>query len=366
MALALKYRPQDFSAVVGQPLVVKTLEAMAANLKHHCFLFNGGRGLGKTTASRIFAKALVCQHPTRKPCNECAACRAINNGTAIDILEVDAASNRTLDSVKRIAQVANSKPRLFKYRIIILDEVHMLTNEAFNAMLKLLEEPPAHAVFIMATTEDTLPATIVSRSLVLNFEPLSVDSLVSLLRGICSKEGLYYDEEALRILAISAKGGARDAIQALERVASIDSRISVAATTSVTKRLTPSVCLEYVTQMLNGGIDPKKVTESMSGGISPNNFTDSLIDFLTSLPQKLTDEERMLLAFLVDVSARMATKSLHHLFIPTLMSFTPKRFAGGGTEKAIAVASEAGEKPKPKFFVPEADGDGPNLGDFLK
>ena len=218
-ALYRKWRPQTFSDVCGQEHITSILEYETENNKFsHAYLFCGSRGTGKTTCAKILAKAVNCESPVNgNPCNKCAACRSIDMGTATDVLEMDAASNNGVDNIRDIRDEVVYSPTALKYRVYIVDEVHMLSLSAFNALLKTLEEPPEHAVFILATTElHKLPTTIVSRCQRYDFRRIATETLVDRLAYISDNEGIEYTKEALRIIARMAQGGMRDAISLLE------------------------------------------------------------------------------------------------------------------------------------------------------
>lgn len=229
-ALYRKWRPQTFVDVYGQEHITSILEYETENNKFsHAYLFCGSRGTGKTTCAKILAKAVNCESPVNgSPCNECPSCRSIDAGIATDVLEMDAASNNGVDNVRDIRDEVVYSPSALKYRVYIVDEVHMLTGSAFNALLKTLEEPPAHAIFILATTElHKLPSTIVSRCQRYDFRRINTDTLIDRLEYISQKEGFEYTCEALRIIAKMAQGGMRDAISLLELCASSHEKITV-------------------------------------------------------------------------------------------------------------------------------------------
>ena len=218
-ALYRKWRPQTFGDVCGQEHITSILEYETENNKFsHAYLFCGSRGTGKTTCAKILAKAVNCESPVNgSPCNCCPSCMAIDAGTATDVLEMDAASNNGVDNIRDIRDEVVYSPSVLKYRVYIVDEVHMLSGSAFNALLKTLEEPPAHAIFILATTElHKLPSTIVSRCQRYDFRRISTDTLVDRLSYIADNEGIEYSRDALRIIAKMAQGGMRDAISLLE------------------------------------------------------------------------------------------------------------------------------------------------------
>jgi len=218
-ALYRKWRPVDFDTVCGQEHVTDVLKYQIANGKaSHAYLFCGSRGTGKTTCAKIMAKAVNCLDPKDgNPCNECVACRSINEGLATDVIEMDAASNNGVDNVRDIKEEVVFAPAALKYRVYIIDEVHMLSPSAFNALLKTLEEPPAHVVFILATTElQKLPSTIISRCQRYDFRRLSVKHLVSRMQTIADAEGIALEESGAVLIARMAQGGMRDAISLLE------------------------------------------------------------------------------------------------------------------------------------------------------
>ena len=228
-ALYRKWRPQTFDDVYGQEHITSILKYETANNKFsHAYLFCGSRGTGKTTCAKILAKAVNCLSPVNgSPCNKCASCLSIDAGTATDVLEMDAASNNGVDNIRDIRDEVVYAPSALKYRVYIVDEVHMLSGSAFNALLKTLEEPPAHAVFVLATTElHKLPSTIVSRCQRHDFRRIATDTLVQRLSYIADKEGIEYEPAALRIIAKMAQGGMRDAISLLELCAGNRERIT--------------------------------------------------------------------------------------------------------------------------------------------
>ncbi len=221
--LARKYRPQTFDEVVGQEHVVRTLKnAIRQGRLAHALLFSGIRGVGKTTIARILAKAINCeQGPTEEPCNRCAACREITEGRAVDVQEIDAASNRGIDEIRELRENVKFRPARLRSKVYIIDEAHMLTREAFNALLKTLEEPPSHVHFILATTEPhKIPVTILSRCQRYDFRRLPLGPLVKHLRDLCQKEGAEISSEALEIIAREAEGSVRDALSLLDQVIS--------------------------------------------------------------------------------------------------------------------------------------------------
>ena len=220
---ARKYRPTTFCSVVGQKALVQTLKAAVVTRKlAHAYLFCGTRGVGKTTCARIFAKTINCEHPTPDgaACNECESCRAFNEQRSYNIIELDAASNNSVDEIRSLIDKVRVPPQLGRYKVFIIDEVHMLSTAAFNAFLKTLEEPPHHAIFILATTEKhKLLPTILSRCQIYDFQRITIEDIVEHLRYVASQEGFTVDDDALNVIARKADGGMRDALSIFDQVA---------------------------------------------------------------------------------------------------------------------------------------------------
>ena len=221
---ARKYRPLSFDAVVGQQALTTTLKnAVKSGKLAHAYLFCGPRGVGKTTCARIFAKAINCEHPTAdgEACNECESCKAFSEGRSYNIFELDAASNNSVENIKALMDQTRIPPQVGRYKVFIIDEVHMLSTAAFNAFLKTLEEPPAHVIFILATTEKhkILP-TILSRCQIYDFERMTVPNIIDHLKRVAEKENIQYEEEALSVIAEKADGGMRDALSIFDQAAS--------------------------------------------------------------------------------------------------------------------------------------------------
>ena len=219
-ALYRKFRPLTFQEMVGQSHITETLKKqIIAGRVGHAYLFNGGRGTGKTSAAKILARAVNCLNPKDgEPCNECEICKSIIAGSLTDVVEMDAASNNSVEDIRSIREEVNFLPTRAKYRVYIIDEVHMLSTGAFNALLKTLEEPPEHVKFILATTEpQKLPATILSRCQRFDFKRISNDDIIKRLKIICKESNIEVTEDALKIIAILSEGAMRDAISILER-----------------------------------------------------------------------------------------------------------------------------------------------------
>lgn len=228
VALYRKWRPKSFADLVGQEHISKTLaNAILSEKIGHAYLFSGPRGTGKTSTAKIFAKALNCeQGPTPEPCNICPVCKKINEGSSMDVFEIDAASNRGIDEIRDLRETVKFAPVDGRYKVYIIDEVHMLTAEAFNALLKTLEEPPAHVVFILATTEaHKVPATIQSRCQRYDFKRITVEHIQNRLSVVAAATGLQADDEALKIIAIHADGGLRDALSILDQCAALADKV---------------------------------------------------------------------------------------------------------------------------------------------
>ena len=221
-ALYRKFRPLNFSEMVGQEHITRTLRNQVIEQRvGHAYLFNGGRGTGKTSAAKILARAVNCLNPKDgEPCNECEICKAILSGSLTDVVEMDAASNNSVEDIRAIRDEVNFLPTRAKYRVYIIDEVHMLSTGAFNALLKTLEEPPEHVKFILATTEpQKLPATILSRCQRFDFKRISTQDIIKRLEIICKESNIQISKEALELIAILSEGAMRDAISILERCA---------------------------------------------------------------------------------------------------------------------------------------------------
>lgn len=236
VALYRQWRPQDFDALVGQKAVKTTLKnALASGKIAHAYLFSGPRGTGKTSMARILAKALNCeQGPTAEPCGQCSNCQRIVQGTSLDVIEIDAASNTSVDNIRDLREQVAFTPAESRYKVYIIDEVHMLSTGAFNALLKTLEEPPAHAVFILATTDpQKVPATIQSRCQRFEFRRVTVDEIAEHLAMVAAGSGIEADSDALRLIAIQAEGGMRDALSLLDQCGVMAKRVTVATVREV-------------------------------------------------------------------------------------------------------------------------------------
>ena len=249
-ALYRKWRPQKFEDMVGQTAVTKTLKnAIIHHKTSHAYLFTGPRGTGKTSAAKIFAKAINCLNPKDgEPCNDCLLCKGITEGTIGDVIEIDAASNNGVEEIRDIRDKARYAPTQATYKVYIIDEVHMLSTGAFNALLKTLEEPPKNVIFILATTEPhKIPATIISRTQRFDFRRITNDEIIQRLRYILEQEEIAYEEEALSVIARCANGGMRDALSLLDQVISFsDDKVSFEQAIQVSGSLTDDLIIEFV------------------------------------------------------------------------------------------------------------------------
>jgi len=297
--LARRYRPQTFQEVLGQEAIVTTLlNAILHNRLAHAYLFCGSRGTGKTTLARVFAKALNCQNPTpeREPCNHCSTCKEIAAGSSMDVLEIDGASHRGIDDIRQINDTVGYASSSGKYKIYIIDEVHMLTKEAFNALLKTLEEPPAKVVFFFATTEPhKVPPTILSRCQRFNLNRIPTETIIQKLAMIANQQNVQIEEEALRLIATRAEGGLRDAESLFDQILAFhEGKISTESVASVLGIMPRDIffTLDKAGKQGNLSIAFDIVNQVFTQGKDLLHFVESLTDhFRTLLLIKLSGKQ---------------------------------------------------------------------------
>jgi DNA polymerase-3 subunit gamma/tau len=288
-ALYNKWRPQKWDEVVGQQHIIQTLRnAVAAGRVAHAYLFAGPRGTGKTTAARLLAKAVNCLDPDQaaRPCNTCAHCMAVNEGRFLDLIEIDAASNTSVEDVRDLRDKINFTPNQGQYKVYIIDEVHMLSTAAFNALLKTLEEPPGHAIFILATTEiHKIPATVLSRCQRHEFRRVPVDDIVRQLKKIAESEALSAEPEALTLIARQSAGGMRDAISLLDQMASTGKEITLDLTQSVLGTATSQTVVGLVSavQEHDPAAGMEAIHSALDAGSDPRLLARQVVDYLRAL-----------------------------------------------------------------------------------
>ncbi|MFP4017287.1 MAG: DNA polymerase III subunit gamma/tau [Halanaerobiales bacterium] len=286
LSLYRKYRPQNFDDLVGQKHVIRTLKnALENNRIAHAYLFAGPRGTGKTSTAKIYAQALNCVNgPTAEPCGECEACRKIQTGQSIDVIEIDAASNRGIDEIRDLREKVKFYPSEGKYKVYIIDEVHMLTKGAFNALLKTLEEPPENVVFILATTEPhKVIETIHSRCQRFDFTLHSNVDIIERLEYICNEENVKYDQHSLNMIAISSRGGLRDAISLLDQAISFtNGQLKSSEIQEMLGKVKISFLKDFINEVINKNSPEvlEMVNEVINKGKGISIFVSDLIDFL--------------------------------------------------------------------------------------
>jgi DNA polymerase III subunit gamma/tau len=302
--LARKYRPQKFSEVIGQEHVTRTLKnAIEQGRTAHGYIFSGHRGIGKTTVARILAMALNCRSsdkPVVEPCGVCESCTEIRAGNSVDVIEIDAATNRGIDEIRELREAARYRPARDRFKIYILDEAHQITDAAFNALLKTLEEPPGHVVFMLATTQpEDIPQTIRSRCQHFSFRAVRFEEILAQLKDLLSRENIDADEDALALLAEAGDGSMRDALSILDQaIASCDGRLTAEAVRQLVGAA-PSGILEQVMQAVARGSSEevlRHVDRLISEGQNPAHFARQMVRFLrNSVVAKIAGGESSLL-----------------------------------------------------------------------
>ncbi len=285
VALYRRYRPKNFSEIIGQKAIVQTLgNALLTNHVSHAYLFCGQRGTGKTTIARLFAKSINCENRQKnefEPCNKCESCIEINEGRSLDLIEIDAASNRGIDEIRNLKEGIHFAPVKSKYKVFIIDEVHMLTKEAFNALLKTLEEPPAHAIFILATTEpEKLPSTIISRTQRFDFKKLTINEIIERLTFLAKGEKIKITPDALKEIALSAEGSLRDAESLLDQIISLGYKeINLEILEDVLGHLNFEKTSQFIDYLLNKDVKNALIfiDQIYQDGIDLINFSATLL-----------------------------------------------------------------------------------------
>jgi len=284
-----KWRPLDFEGVIGQEHIIRILRnALAKSRIAHAYLFSGPRGTGKTSTARIIAKAVNClaEDMTARPCNLCDHCKAINAGRFLDLIEIDAASNTSVDDVRSLREKINFSPTQGRYKVYIIDEVHMLSNAAFNALLKTLEEPPAHAIFVLATTEvHKIPATVLSRCQRHEFRRIPINYIQVNLKKIAEEEGINVDTAALTAIARQSTGSMRDAVSLLDQLASTGSEVTLALTKDVLGTAGSESVTSLTEAILTGdaGKGISVINHALDSGSDPRQFGRQVVDYLRAV-----------------------------------------------------------------------------------
>jgi len=374
-ALYRKWRPQKWDQIVGQEHIVTTLQnAVRGERVGHAYLFAGPRGTGKTSSARLLAKAVNCLHDDlgERPCDQCQNCKAIDNGSFLDLIEIDAASNTSVDDVRDLRDKINFSPSQGHFKVYIIDEVHMLSTAAFNALLKTLEEPPAHAIFVLATTEiHKIPATVLSRCQRHEFRRIPVDEIVANLHKIASAEGFQADDDALVAIARQSTGAMRDAISLLDQLASTGEKITLETAQHVLGTATDESVLELVDAILqkNPAAALDVLHKSLDRGSDARQYARQVVDYLRNLLLiKLNNQNQ------IDATADMLARMQQHAgsFAPSALVETINAFnqassdlrsawqPGLPLELALASAINLPEAPPaPAFHAPVASAQQP-------
>ena len=397
LVLARKYRPQIFAELVGQNHITELLsKSIESGRMAHAFLFCGPRGIGKTSCARILAKSLNCQNgPTLKPCGVCPACKEITNSNSFDVIEIDGASNRGIDEIRTLRENVKFAPSYGRYKIYIVDEVHMLTTEAFNALLKTLEEPPEHIKFIFATTEaNKVPSTILSRCQRFDFKRISLETTIVTLKNICVKENLKADEDALFAMAKASQGSMRDALSILDQLSALTEKgiealdvfsmlgmVEIELLFELTDALIARSCVNALStfnQIIERGKDIKQLGKDLTehfrhlmvvkvGGASLN----ALIDYPVGVKQRLQAQAEkisiggILKAIELFIEAQETSRVMETHRMPLEVAFAKLTYGGasGVIPSSLTPPSAASLKP---VAPPEAVAKPQVSGVFIK
>jgi DNA polymerase-3 subunit gamma/tau len=287
-ALYLKYRPRTFTEVEGQEHITTTLKnALALNRIAHAYLFTGPRGTGKTTSARLLAKAVNCLSDGAKPCNTCAICTAINEDRMLDLIEIDAASNTSVENIRDLRDKVDFRPGQARYKVYVIDEIHMLSNSAFNALLKTLEEPPPHVIFILATTDpQKIPATVISRVQRFDFRRLTLPEIIARLTEIAQKENLRVEPAAIELIARQATGAMRDAISLLDQLTAYGSdQITLAQVEGLLGAASQRIVGEIVAQLAEKNVARglALIASAVDAGADPRQLSREIVEYIRGL-----------------------------------------------------------------------------------
>lgn len=351
-ALALKYRPKTFDDLVGQDVISTTVKNMIkTNSIPHALLLVGSRGTGKTTTARIIAKAINCLDSDldKRPCGSCVNCQAIEANRSSDVIEIDGASNRGVDSIKKIRQDAQYASVFADYRVFIIDEVHMLSTEAFNALLKTLEEPPSHVVFIFATTDfDRLPDTIVSRCIQLNFMRIKVSDIVKRLKYVCRKEDIRATDEALEVIAKYVNGGMRDALSNLDKIRAYSDNIVADDVRNILGIVSENIYFDIIQALLaeNNKQAYDLISSVFEKGSDVRLFLENFIYFMLDLSKvnigiPLQDKSADYLRRLKNIEAKISANTIRQfVFILKGLLDDVSKYAGAIAKALIELSVE--------------------------